>query len=159
MHNSEVIVYIQDLSIYRYHLPFPLQGVQCVGWLDSEHPYERGDRPVGLAEKLQEIIQHRTNAFDAHVNAMRGIHPCNFCGTDVELITGRRPKLLGLSEIWVPNDFGWLASPSLILHYITDHEYLPPSTFVQAVMDLSTKDCFLGQAVYDRLIRAAQGVQ
>lgn len=138
--------------MYRYRLPFPLQGVRCVGWLDSEHPYESGHSPVGIAEKLEEIIQHRSDVFDVHVNVVRGIHPCNFCGKDVKLFASRRETLLGMSEIWVPDNSGWLASPSLIVHYITDHGYLPPSNFVQAVRDLSTRDRFLGQEVYDRLI-------
>jgi hypothetical protein len=152
MHRSEVIVYFQDLSMYRYHLPFPLQDVRCVGWLDSEHPYERGLPPVDLAEKLEEIIQHRSDVFDVHVNVVRGIHPCNFCGKDIKLIASRRERLLGMSEIWVPDNSGWLASPSLIVHYITDHGYLPPPAFVHAVTVLSTRDQFLGQEVYDRLV-------
>ena len=41
-------------SGYQYRLPFPLQGVRCVGWIDSERPYETGHLPVGLVGRLEE---------------------------------------------------------------------------------------------------------
>lgn len=145
-------MYIPDLSTYQYYIPFPLEAVQCVGWLDAQHQYETGQPPVGLAGKLEEIILNRSETFDVHVNVVRGIHPCNFCGRDIEISSGARKKPLGMSEIWLPGGPGWLASPSLILHYITAHGYLPPPVFVQAVGRLSIGDRFLGQEVYDRLV-------
>lgn len=150
-------MFIGDLSIYSYRLPFPLEDVRCVGWLDSEHEYPTGRPPDWLTEKLESIALRRDSDFDAHVNVVRGIHPCNFCGRDVELISGGQRTPLGMSEIWLPNGSGWLAAPSLVIHYITDHGYLPPSAFVQAVSALRTGNRYLGQEVYDRLVGERMG--
>ncbi len=44
------------------------------------------------------------------------------------------PKDLGSAEIWViANDGKIFACPDLILHYIVDHNYLPPEEFIEAV--------------------------
>lgn len=117
-----------------------------------EHPFESGPTPDGLIQKLEGIVQLRTDFFDAHVNVVRGIHACEFCGKEVKLIANCKEVLLGMSEIWLPDDSGWLASPSLIVHYITDHGYLPPPIFVQAVRELNLGDHFLGQEVCDQLV-------
>lgn len=146
-------MFIEDLSVYQFHLPFSFEDVRCVGWLDSEHEYQTGCPPVWLTEKLGEIVVRRDSAFDAHVNVVRGIHPCNFCGRDVEFTSGGKTILLGMSEIWLPTDSGWLAAPSLVIHYIMDYGYLPPSAFVRAVWELNPEQRFLGQEVYDRLMR------
>jgi hypothetical protein len=158
MHGAEeVIVFIEDLSAYQYRLPFPLEDVRCVGWLDSEHQYETGRAPGWLTEKLESIMLRRDSAFDAHVNVVRGIHPCKLCGRDVELTSGGRRTPLGMSEIWLPSDPGWLAAPSLVIHYVKDHGYLPPSAFVRAVGALDAGGGFLGQEVYDRLVGERTG--
>lgn len=73
------------------------------------------------------------------------------------LISGGQRTPLGMSEIWLTNDTGWFAAPSLVIHYITDHGYLPPSAFVRAVWALRTGDRFLGQEVYDRLVSERMG--
>lgn len=142
----------QDLSVYEYRLPFPLEAVRCVGWLSTQHPCEMGAPASGLIEKLEAVIGHRSEDFDAHVNVVRGIHPCNFCDREIEFFPGAKRAFLGMSEIWIRSQSGWFASPSLVLHYITDHGYLPPMVFVQAVMELRTEDRFIGQEVYDRMV-------
>jgi hypothetical protein len=152
-----MIVFIEDLSAYQYRLPFPLEGVRCVGWLDTEHKHETGRPPDWLTEKLELIVLRRSSTFDAHVNVVRGIHPCNFCGRDVELTSGGQRTPLGMSETWLPSDSGWLAAPSLLIHYITGHGYLPPPAFGRAVWALNTEGRFLGQEIYDRLVGERMG--
>lgn len=150
-------MFIEDLSVYQYRLPFSLEGVRCVGWLDSEHQFTIGLVPDRLTDKLESIASLRSSTFDVHVNVVRGIHPCNLCGTEIELVSGGQRTPLGMSEIWLPSHPGWLAAPSLVIHYIAAHGYLPPSDFVRAVLALSTGDHFLGQEVYDRLVQERMG--
>lgn len=151
-------MYFQDLSTYSYHLSFPLEGVRCVGWLDADHEYAIGHSPEWLAEQLRLFTQHRSQTFDVHVNVMRGIHPCNLCGERIQIITkDGRSQPLGMSEIWIPCNPGWFAAPSLVIHYIEEHRYMPPSTFMEAVQSLRTDRSFLGQDVYDRLLREKMG--
>ena len=148
-------MYIEDLATYQFHLPFSFEGVRCVGWLDAWHRYEIGEPPVGFVEKLERIVLYRTDDVDFHVNVVRGIHECNLCGNDIEYfnVHAGRHSLLGISEIWIPDTLGWFASPSLIIHYVKEHKYIPPPSFVQAVVEMPFPDHFLGQDVYDRFMR------
>lgn len=43
--------------------------------------------------------------------------------------------MLGSAEIWVPGREGCIyAAPTLIVHYVEAHEYLPPPEFIEAVL-------------------------
>jgi hypothetical protein len=149
-------MYFADLTPYCYRLPFSLHSVECVGWLDSLHPYAQGRVLADVVERLSAIIQRRNSIFDAHVNVVRGVHPCNFCGDDVSIVdhSGRR-ALLGISELRLPFQAGYVAAPSLVLHYIAEHHYCPPDSFVRAIFDVSLDKPFSGQSVYDDLVAKA----
>jgi len=42
--------------------------------------------------------------------------------------------LLGGAEIWIPDSSqGYFAAPDLIIHYIEEHQYLPPREFLSAL--------------------------
>jgi hypothetical protein len=42
---------------------------------------------------------------------------------------------IGSDEIWVPGENGRIyAAPSLIVHYVEEHNYLPPPPFIEAVL-------------------------
>jgi hypothetical protein len=145
-------VYISDLSIYEYKLPFPLSGVRCVGWIDPSHAFSRRPPPQLLVAGIQKAVLTRTSIFDAHANEIIGWHPCTLCGSLVSVIAsdGSSQKL-GTSEIIIPSNTGWFAAPSLILHYVIEHGYDPPIAFQQAVMSLDYSVPFNGQEVFDRL--------
>ncbi len=145
-------MYIPDLSPYCYRLPYCLNGVQTVGWLDASHDFPVGNPSNELIDKLRVLIKTRTKTFDLHVNTVRGIHPCNFCGEDIQL---DRKTMLGMSEIWIPSGELWLATPSLVIHYMEAHGYIPPNVFSDGVIGLDTSMTILSQAEYDRLIRVA----
>lgn len=149
----EIDMYFPDLSVYNYHVWSPLKSVRCVGWLDAEHPYTTGDPPSWFNERLETIFLHRTQAFDAHVNVMRGIHLCNLCRSEFALFSEGKRHPLGMAEIWLPDGPRWLAAPSLVLHYVKAHGYMPPLPFIEAVQTISTDDEFLAQHVYDRLLQ------
>jgi hypothetical protein len=41
---------------------------------------------------------------------------------------------LGTGELWVTGDKGVIyAAPTLIVHYVEDHGYVPPAAFVSAL--------------------------
>jgi hypothetical protein len=147
-------MYVTDLATYQYKIPFAFEGVRCVGWLDREHKYDRGETPSGFVRRLTQLVVHRTSTFDLHVNVVRGIHPCNICGEEVEVaLKGYHKTQLGMSELWIPHLPGLLSAPSLIVHYVASHGYLPPACFVTAVLALRTESRFLGQAEFDTLMR------
>ena len=48
------------------------------------------------------------------------------------------PNAVGFKNVFVPADAKIYVAPELILHYIDQHGYAPPSEFQQAVLDCPT---------------------
>lgn len=149
-------MYFQDLSAYRYYLQSNLSQVLNVGWIDSGHSFGLGEAAPQFVRKLAALIAEKHPDVDVHVNRLQGIHACNLCGEQripLEDYRGRQ-HFLGMSEIWIPADGLWYAAPSMVLHYIETHRYLPPSGFVEAVERMSVTDAYNAQDVYDRLVQS-----
>jgi len=50
-------------------------------------------------------------------------------------VRGEEAVTVGDAEIRViAGDGTWFIAPTLILHYVIEHDYRPPSSFVQALM-------------------------
>lgn len=143
-------MYFEDLSDYSYYLSGELPNVKNVGWIDSRHYFERGDVPKVVVDKLCRLIAGST-VFDAHVNRIRGVHPCNLCGErNIEVSVGGKSMYIGSSEIWVPYTCadGYFASPAMIVHYIEVHGYKPPDEFIEALMAVSLEGGYSAQDAY-----------
>jgi len=123
-----------------------------IGWIDASHDYPIGRPDNEVICRLRTLIKTRTETFDLHVNPVRGIHPCNLCGNDIQL-DGK--TILGMSEIWIPSNGIWLAAPSLVVHYMEYHSYIPPSVFCSSILELDSSMPVMCQAEYDRLISVA----
>jgi hypothetical protein len=146
-------MYYPDLSTYHHELPYELPTVLCVGWLDPSHPFLTGDCPGGFLHRMTQLTRQRTASFDLHVNVTRGIEPCCLCGDIVQIGEGGSAIMLGMSELWIPGGSVWYAAPSLIIHYISEHRYLPPKEFIKAVFDLNVDSCVISQGQFNQLIR------
>lgn len=118
------MVYYPDLNTD------PSDGVIRIGWLDRKQPFNQGVADPRFVEKLKLHYEHR-------VRQSRGLHPCTFCkerrfGLPVEL--NGRTLTLGSAEIEIKDDQGRVfRAPDLLYHYITEHNYLPPPEFIEAV--------------------------
>lgn len=129
-------MYFEDLSEYRYDVR--LDGVLHVGWLDDDHPFPTGTIEPHLVRKLARLV------IESSANQMRGFHVCRFCEQVEDArgfpadqfveVDGKR-ALLGSAEIWVPDPDGVriYAAPTLIVHYVERHAYLPPRAFLDAL--------------------------
>lgn len=134
------VTYFADLSDYRYNrhgLGLAPPGLQKnVGWLEKEWPFETTEPDPTLLDLLWEYCE-------VSIAQMRGLHPCNFCGTD-QVVASRNGKrlLLGSAEIRAiaPDQLVVYAAPNLILHYVETHRYRPPRSFVDALRD-GTRPC------------------
>jgi hypothetical protein len=153
-------MHFEDLSPYCYFLKSGLHNVLNVGWLDASHSFNIGAASPSFVSTLRAIVAELHPDVDVHVNRMRGIHPCNLCGEEnLPLIDYRGRKYnLGMSEIWIPGDGLWYAAPSMVLHYIEAHDYLPPNEFIAAVEGMDTNAAYTAQDHYHRLMAAAKGV-
>lgn len=141
-------MYSTDLAPYAYYTSRPFPKVMTVGWLDSAHSFSEGIASEALIEKLQAIMRGNADV-SVHVNVIRGIHPCNICG---EVRFEDRTLRVGSSEIWISDGAGgYFASPSMILHYITKHKYLPPRVFLNAIEAFDLAEPYNAQREYERL--------
>ncbi len=147
-------MYFEDLTPYGYCFREPpfLDDVLNIGWLDLSHAYTKGKSDPGFLSKLWAVIAQTNPIVDVHVNRMRSVRPCDLCGGTVRYYFGK-PDLLGMSEIWIPAGNLWYAAPSMVVHYVETHEYLPPERFVIAVQKMSVSEPYNAQDAYDRRMR------
>ena len=134
------MTYFHDLSPYDYALRWGempggvprsggVPGAQNVGWLAFGRSFETGDP---LESDLDLLWMHCKVA----INEFRGMHPCDFCPGQDYLRPSRNGEslLLGYSEVRVIDLSGQsYAAPSLVYHYICDHHYRPPNSFLLAL--------------------------
>lgn len=104
--------------------PFAL----AVGWLDADHTYTTGACPGEVVTAIEEAVRHP-------VSATRGWHPCPFCdppafGPVRHVTTSGDEVVLGTAEVELEGRDGrtW-RGPTLMLHFVTAHSYLPPDAF------------------------------
>lgn len=102
-----------------------------VGWLSRWHSFEKGPVDGSVLEKLLRLCQTR-------VRLTRGFHRCEMCevfpNTPNTMVVDGQEIALGNGEIRIPGKGAIVyAAPTLICHYIGDHEYRPPQQFLDAV--------------------------
>lgn len=117
---------IAPCTLYGYY-----PSVVAVGWLEPEHPYTKGAADPAFVSALAEALVDPWAPA-----ALAGRHSCRFCGDDRShsFMHGDRRIALGVSNVLVPSAVSVYLAPSLVLHYIADHGYLPPRMFVEAVL-------------------------
>jgi len=130
-------MYQPDLYVYKLvpgHRPLLPEEVgkeiRAVGWLDEKHPFPKGQVPEEALDRLFDLCFHP-------VYVTRGYHVCQFCPErhlGMKATRGGRERFLGTAEVRVfaPNDIVY-AAPNLVYHYITEHQYLPPREFIDAL--------------------------
>lgn len=145
-----------DLSQYSYYQPKPFVDVFNVGWLGKGKPFPTGKPPNGFIKNLILAIESEDH-IKISVNKIRSVHPCNICGEkNFKNIETKTP--IGSSEIWIPRtDGGFFAAPSMIVHYIIDHHYLPPHSFISSVLGMDFDHVVDAQSEYAR--RAALAIK
>ena len=128
------MAYFADLTPYSYIRTAVHENQTNIGWLDSDHAFERGCVSEEVLAKIFALCK-------TAVNQTRGFHPCVFCSSGpmgIKATHNGTTLLLGSAEIRVPSRSGLVyAAPNLIYHYIKDHDYQPPKEFIDAVLELS----------------------
>lgn len=104
----------------------------ALGWLDAEHEFPQGDCPDDVVRRLEDAVRNP-------VARTRSWYQCPLCpltgmGPIVHAATGGEELPLGNATVEVPGPEGRLwRAPSLVVHYISTHHYLPPETFLADV--------------------------
>ena len=119
-----------DLSPCTY-FPHHEDRLLAVGWLEAPG-FPTGIVDASILDKLCRIL----NAGWEPV-ALGGWHTCSICAepsTGPERFSHRGQTFsVGIANLFVPSPTDLYVAPSLILHYIDIHHYLPHSQFIDAV--------------------------
>jgi hypothetical protein len=129
------VTYIADLSE-----PGPIKSV---GYLAREHDFPQGEVPEEVFDRLITLVRLHIKL---HIQHWMGYHTCdlNPCGSNQP-----QPEILyrGLVIPWrcrfdlvLPDKGVLYVAPSLIMHYIRCHRYLPPTCFLDAVINCPAPD-------------------
>lgn len=119
--------YYKDLTYYSLH---HFENAINIGWINDCNPFTQGTVDKIFLKNLEEYIK-------TPFNTIRGYLKCDICGCDTYNISISNQKVnLGYSEIRVISQDGKqkFAAPDMIYHYITNHNYLPPINFIEAVI-------------------------
>lgn len=139
---GDILPYFPELSAYEYNETlFPMRNV---GWLSRGREFLQGEAPAWVIEGLVERAKHPDVV-------TRGSHRCDVCASADEPGSPASDRS-GNGEIWLCNEEGeWFAAPTLIVHYITEHHYLPPVEFIDALRGSDPGE-FAGLKRMDRLL-------
>ncbi|WP_217561224.1 hypothetical protein [Streptomyces sp. GbtcB6] len=124
------MTHYSDLSLYDFDFYSEPEGL-TVGWLEGDQEFTTGDVSADDLAILADIGRLKQKK-------SRGYHYCTICTEKTDRYAesprfGTRYQL-GSAEIRVVSDDGTLyVAPNLIIHYISDHGYLPPAEFISAV--------------------------
>ena len=146
-------MYFEDLDACTYHSG-PLDAsewavpLRAVGWLEHPHRFGVGVVPAELVSKIQKLVEQTREHFPH--DTFRGSHDCSLCRAAGRVGGGAGSWQVNLI---VPGRHEVYAAPGGIVHYISDHSYLPPAAFLEAVA--SCADC--GSEEYFEALRRANG--
>ncbi len=132
---------------------FRLSGgaVRAIGWLSIQHEYSKGT----MATAMRDLVLKNLES-GLHTDFYMGQHVCEYCydktnpgkriGLGDEAFVSGYPA--GNGAIIIPGKQHLFVAPVLISHYIEEHEYLPPSAFIDALLDSPN---FLSEEWFDRM--------
>jgi hypothetical protein len=117
------VAFFSDLTQCTY-FPGETSKLVAVGWLEHGHTFEVGSVNEMLLLRLRELL---TDPW-APVDYM-GPHFCTLCSPTEARRWG------GVGNLFVPSERCVFVCPELIVHYVDQHQYLPPRAFRAAVLD------------------------
>lgn len=124
------MAYYPDLSPCSYFGKQNTDKLVAIGWLDSEHPYTKGETNAKITDKLFELLKEPWTPL-----ALMGDEPCPLCKQDINSITFNEKTInVGNLNLFIPGEAFLYVAPSLIAHYILSHNYTPPMEFSNAVL-------------------------
>ena len=145
------VMYYEDLTKYSYTKMGSRASLRNIGWLDPSTPFSRGEAP-------KKFIDRVATATVLLGNVMRGTHRCRYCEQDeIYYDPDGIRLLLGFSEAWLPSPVQEVIyiAPSLLIHYVTAHGYLPPEQVVNDIVALppDEADWDTPSGAYRRLVK------
>lgn len=122
----------------------------AVGWLRRRQAFDTGPVPDDFPAALLEFCLDRHT-----VCARPATFACPFCSQRVEPMELDGGTVhFGVAEIRVIGQDDIFASPTLVHHYVTAHQYRPPNAFIRAVLQGPAP----GSPEHRALVRTLNGV-
>lgn len=146
------MAYYKDFSQYQYMEEGKEKNTVNIGWLGDKEDFKKGQVSEEFLRALWEYIKYP-------IHRKRGWHTNKGLDVDTSIFVAEcegYDVLLGTYEIRVLslNKCLIYASPSMILHYIIDHHYLPPKEYMDAVINGPKPDtieyCTLVHDIYSK---------
>jgi hypothetical protein len=146
------MAYYKDFTVCGY---FPENTWLCrsmaVGWIEHGRPFETGDVPAGLVQKLQSLRREFEETFPRLL--IRGLHSCTVCENSDSAAASLDGSHVNL---FIPHRGFVFVAPGRIDHYIEAHRYQPPESFVSSVLECPSPS----SAEYREMVRIAnRGVE
>ncbi|WP_413162251.1 hypothetical protein ACL6C3_25220 [Capilliphycus salinus ALCB114379] len=119
------MTYFPDLTPHSYTMRFEEKGVLNVGWLGEGQPFKTGSTSVDFRNALKTLCE---NPIHLH----RGCHQCEYCPPQ----SSNNWTKIGNGQIRIRGEDGlWYVAPTMIYHYVYEHNYHPPDEFINAVLN------------------------
>jgi hypothetical protein len=100
------------------------RGDLQVGWLHPDHSYRQGSVPPGFVDRVKEFLNLSWACYDIfNWGACGGYHTCEFC-----------KNAHATGSLGVLHEGKLYCAPTMIVHYVEQHHYLPPDEFIAAVL-------------------------
>lgn len=139
--------FFSDLSAYCApgRVSHPIEAIRNIGWISNSTNFTKSIKhPAEFLQKLKSLVQDR----DLLVNKIRGYAPCELCGySRYEDSTG---LVLGNAELLLKGSAFLFCSPTLIIHYVEAHHYLPPSEFIDCVLSFNKDSEYRAEEIFKR---------
>ena len=98
----------------------------AIGWIEHSKSYPKGNADLLFIRKVNTL---RANFLDAFPHkCFRGLHDCSLCEAAGRLEDSH-------FNLYIPLGGLVFVAPGRIDHYLEVHNYLPPESFISAVMD------------------------
>lgn len=98
------------------------------------------------------------------VNMMRGFFDFEFCNLrseDLRIKDDKYSLILGNAELLIPDldrNGYYFSAPTLIHHYITVHNYIPPHKFLDSLVHFDLENEFRGNDLFKYLVEKHGGI-
>ncbi len=126
-----------------------------VGWIDPATTYPSTEPSAQLLGKLKLMVIGNA-IINVNMNTIRAMLPCGICKQrGIQLSNDQGGKaFLGMGEILIPASSGqyYYAAPSMVVHYIEHHLYMPPMEFWNAIEAFDLATAFDAQDKFDELL-------
>ena len=142
----------QDLTPYSFRRDgVPLDGALNIGWLGNERDFNTGKMDSALRKKLDLAIKGSSLA-SFTTEPERGYHYCYLCPRQFQapfFTADGKEFECGNATLWIPavDCDRYYVSPTTIVHFIDDHDYLPPKEYLDALRNLSLDRSFNADVV------------